>query len=1379
MFDNTTLAKYSFKVLNGKTHTSNLKDLPNESKPSGLFLTAQRILGEEILFDNPSGTVAAGRAVACTGTNALNLVLDNTSNGKAYFVKVPSNHPLLNYKNPFTGTNYQVGDDVHFIITQQFGDAYRPILRDGNIEIPPLASQDWFLDPVAGVIVSEDNLGLNNGKLECYVYVGKMITEAFSQASNDLDDHINNPTAHQAIQISITDGYTLWFDEYQDVQNALDHLVRIFLDMKEPTGVVGGKTAATLSYSSSTETFTLQPIGTFTYYLKGKKVKFTQQKTVQITNPQHGDLWFIYFDDISATLKASKNPWGGLGFDSVVSIATVYVSNSLRIIGNELHSVTMDSDTHTYLHYNFGTLYRSGFGISGFQLNSDSDQDVILTLSAGTISDEDLTHDISEFTDGGFGQWYLDSNGKWTTFSSSSQAPFLWDSIYFNSTMPQYNPNGSGYADVPNGKYANYYLLATNMYGNNRVIIIPGQSVYDTLNEAQQENISSLLLSNFPIQESVPLYKITILANSSYNNTFNAILVAITDIRRTRTPSSAGVSSTADHNALTGRSSLNSHPLSAIGGANQGQVVIGGSLGQLSQDAGLVYDVNTDILVVNNTVQTNNIKLQGGTNFVTIQSNNITDQYTLTLPPNSGVDGYVLKTNGSGVLSWVSIDGINGIDEKILDVVGGSLVDSNTIDFTYDDNNDKITASVVLQNSDTISLTGNVGGIKAEIINGSILNAHISNIAAINRSKLANGTANTVVFNNEFGVMSDDLDFIYDSVLNKLSVSGSISTPKLENTNNIVIDAVNSNDTTVTVLNSGNGKVTLNVEGDETVSGTLTVSGDLIIQGEQVVQNVATVLIEDNMLYINKGENGNGVTKQTAGIVVDRGTATYDYAFVFNEQTDTFRIGEVVLSTDGYTLQVDNTQAVATREDNPFNKALAIWNGDVLRFDTTDKLIFDSGLVVDGYITTPTVYTNIINEKTPDTGVTVEGVLFKDGEISGFKLSTANTQEVLFINKNGIIDGDDKFTYNEDTSTLTLDSVDVNILLQVDGYAKFNQNSIWTSKSTTSTIDWSASLYQYITISTDTVFQFINDLNGMMINIVVTSNDEYTLTFPNNIVWDNGQAPLNTINGHIILTFFKVNDTIFGTYTSSELYFVVDSIGDFQTTPTQKGLSISGNEIRLHAASDTMPGAVSTGDQLFAGKKTFKNDVQIDGYILCKTAVRLEDPGTGVNVVEIKAPQSLANSYTLTLPSDVGSAGYSLTTDGNGGLVWAPGGIVRFPKVTNETLNVGDIVKINSSSLVTKDSILSEIAYPLGAVVAQAGDEDEYVNFVAKDYVITVEGDYSSFTVGGIVYWNGSGYTQTQPSGSGERVIMVGVVLSKSSIECKILLDVKILKINA
>ena len=134
-----------------------------------------------------------------------------------------------------------------------------------------------------------------------------------------------------------------------------------------------------------------------------------------------------------------------------------------------------------------------------------------------------------------------------------------------------------------------------------------------------------------------------------------------------------------------------------------------------------------------------------------------------------------------------------------------------------------------------------------------------------------------------------------------------------------------------------------NVGGDKTFTGNVTVQGDLVVNGSSVTVNAETVEVEDNLMLINKGEVGNGVTAGEAGILVDRGTAP-DYKFVWEEAGQAFKIGEV-----------GSLQKVATREDNPISEGIAIWDSMTSKFNTVldvrvDSLQLNGGTGAEGTI---------------------------------------------------------------------------------------------------------------------------------------------------------------------------------------------------------------------------------------------------------------------------------------------------------------------------------------------------------------------------------------------------------------------------------------------
>lgn len=107
-----------------------------------------------------------------------------------------------------------------------------------------------------------------------------------------------------------------------------------------------------------------------------------------------------------------------------------------------------------------------------------------------------------------------------------------------------------------------------------------------------------------------------------------------------------------------------------------------------------------------------------------------------------------------------------------------------------------------------------------------------------------------------------------------------------------------------------------------TIENDLVVRGNFTVSGTQFITETETVLIEDNLLVINYGEQGAGVTAGEAGIEIDRGSAT-NYRFMFDETNDFFMVGISGVE-----------QAVATREDTPTNNLVPYWNASQYRFDT-------------------------------------------------------------------------------------------------------------------------------------------------------------------------------------------------------------------------------------------------------------------------------------------------------------------------------------------------------------------------------------------------------------------------------------------------------------
>jgi len=76
-----------------------------------------------------------------------------------------------------------------------------------------------------------------------------------------------------------------------------------------------------------------------------------------------------------------------------------------------------------------------------------------------------------------------------------------------------------------------------------------------------------------------------------------------------------------------------------------------------------------------------------------------------------------------------------------------------------------------------------------------------------------------------------------------------------------------------------------------TVTGNTLINGNLTVSGSNFITNTETVLISDNLIVVNDGQVGSGVSAGQAGLKVDRGDLL-PYLMVFDEAQDMFMVGE-------------------------------------------------------------------------------------------------------------------------------------------------------------------------------------------------------------------------------------------------------------------------------------------------------------------------------------------------------------------------------------------------------------------------------------------------------------------------------------------------------
>jgi len=193
-------------------------------------------------------------------------------------------------------------------------------------------------------------------------------------------------------------------------------------------------------------------------------------------------------------------------------------------------------------------------------------------------------------------------------------------------------------------------------------------------------------------------------------------------------------------------------------------------------------------------------------------------------------------------------------------------------------------------------------------------------------------------------------------------------------------------------VNSGNNfatdsEFTYNWDTDTLNVTNIHVTNSMYVSGTTTFINTENMNISDNLIVINSGETGAGVTVEIAGIEIDRGSLT-NYLFVFDEDQDNFRVG-----VSG------STQAVATREDVPNDSGFTYWNDVLNRFDTNSLYTFNT------IYTKNEVNANTLSANTFDSVINTNGVSNTGNISTTGELNVSNT-----IISSGEVSGTTSFT---------------------------------------------------------------------------------------------------------------------------------------------------------------------------------------------------------------------------------------------------------------------------------------------------------------------------------------------------------------------------------
>jgi len=613
-------------------------------------------------------------------------------------------------------------------------------------------------------------------------------------------------------------------------------------------------TASTISYNSSTRIFTIAPTSS-NYIVWVNGVKYT--KSTSISTSAHastiGITYWIYFDNTGTIQIDSSAP----DMLSTAMIAIVYYYSSTQyFLLEERHGITMDPATHRHLHNTIGTYYVSGLALSAYNVKPSSpiDTDNRFTSSSGVISDEELRSSISQIT-GNYTIMSLTGASALWTISYNNQNPFLY------STYISYNQNNAGTWQMTDAgatnKFINYYVLylpATS--ASNQMVLIPGQSLFTTLADAQAASFRNLTLTSLLLPEYLSLYKITFGTNASYTTNGK---VRIESVQRL---SSSLVSNTT--NPATDHQSLSNLQIAGTGNTyghiNDSTQTIAGNKtlsGITTVSNTTDATVSTDgALIVSGGVGVAK-KLYVGTGiYGTLQTaaqTNITSVGTLTGLTSSGITTVSNTTDSSATTNGALIvSGGVGIAKKLY--VGDSINSSAPINITSTTND-----GVKITNSSTTGLTD----IK-----------FVSNASTWEMGVRGSASTDPV---NGFYIYNGSIRFCIDSSGN-CGFGGKTGSLIAE------IDCNGSINTSADYKVAGS---TVNVRALTSITaGTVSASKAIIVDSNRAITNMGSLSIEDSNAFPLNVYNSALTTTNAIGINLGKSAATNEsFQMKFNYDT--------------------------------------------------------------------------------------------------------------------------------------------------------------------------------------------------------------------------------------------------------------------------------------------------------------------------------------------------------------------------------------------------------------------------------------------------------------------------------------------------------------
>ena len=370
-------------------------------------------------------------------------------------------------------------------------------------------------------------------------------------------------------------------------------------------------------------------------------------------------------------------------------------------------------------------------------------------------------------------------------------------------------------------------------------------------------------------------------------------------------------------------------------------------------------------------------------------------------------------TDEIGVLSGVLISTGNYLESNILTLSGNLIASGNNLDSLRDilsgnliTTGQTLQAQITSNDSDIASLvtnlittgqtlqtqiTSNDGDIATLTSNlvttGQTLTTDINTVSAnlISTGKVADdisGNLNTTGQTLQTQITSNDGD------ITTLTSDLSTLTSNVVTTGQTLQTQITSNDSDIATLDSTTVKLTTNqsIAGNKIFSDRVTIN-NLHVTGTEVIVDVENLAVKDNLIHINSGESGAGISRISGGVTIDRGTEP-DANILYNDANDRFELN--------FPLALEGNLAVTANQTGVYASAAnLVTTGQTLQTQITSN---------DGDISTLTINLATTGATlTSEVGIVSGLITDNDGDITALKTATGVLKTSTDTNTSNLI----------------------------------------------------------------------------------------------------------------------------------------------------------------------------------------------------------------------------------------------------------------------------------------------------------------------------------------------------------------------------------------